>query len=375
MSSLNWLSALGSTILLAGSVLAAPGEVGVVTAPAATPANAQELQPLLARLAALSDQIGRASQSQEVWRSQLEQADVLLQLAMLSQGKERDNFLKLAVDSYFSAAVQSPANEQGTLARLAQLPGHLAQLVPGHPLIAYSARQEIQAEYNRMLEKVGDKTEIAQTHFCQRLVLFSQEYQQAPEAPGALMQAGQLNETLGKTEEARRCYRSLTERWPTHILARKAQGALWRLGRDSEPVQLALPLLFSSCDSEAPHFNLDQLRGQIVVVYFWASTNPQATEDFALLRQLTDRYHDRLDVVYVNLDSEPILGRAFLSGKLTAGVHCFLRGGLEGPVMERYGIQSLPQAFLVGRDGILLRHSLQVAQLETVLTGQVTRNR
>ena len=37
---------------------------------------------------------------------------------------------------------------------------------------------------------------------------------------------------------------------------------------------------------------------------------------------------------------------------------------MDGAVAEHYGIQAVPQAFLVAKDGTLIRHSLQASQLE-----------
>jgi hypothetical protein len=75
------------------------------------------------------------------------------------------------------------------------------------------------------------------------------------------------------------------------------------------------------------------------------------------------------------MDAEAAEGRAFLAGRLTAGVHLYQSGGLDGAVAERYGIQELPQAFLVSRDGKLLKHSLSVERLETELTDQLPHRR
>jgi len=77
----------------------------------------------------------------------------------------------------------------------------------------------------------------------------------------------------------------------------------------------------------------------------------------------------------VNMDAEPAEGRAFLSGRLTAGVHVYQPGGLDGAVAERYGLQKVPQAFLVNRDGTLLKHSLTASRLEAELADRLPRGR
>ena len=51
--------------------------------------------------------------------------------------------------------------------------------------------------------------------------------------------------------------------------------------------------------------DLKQLRGKVVLVYFWSSTSPRAAEGFDALKPLTDRYQYRgLQVVYVNVGED-----------------------------------------------------------------------
>lgn len=377
---LTGLTAFGSCLLLAGGAFAVPRVAPVALPPAAvqpaTPVDAasQELKRLLERMTQLSDFIARNPQSPQLWRYYLDQGEVLMQLALRSEPKERDNLLRMAVDSYYGAAVQSPTNEASAYQQLVQLPGLLTQLYPGHALITCAARQEIQADYMRTLSASPDKPEKAQQRLSERLFGFAQQYPTDPEAPKVVMEAGQLCESLGQKDQARTCYRYLCEHFASNPLARKARGAQWRLGQGGESLDLDLPLLFSLENRIDPLFHCSELRGKVVVVYFWATTSGQTSQDFQVLKQLTDRYQERgLEVVYVNLDQDAGTARAFLSGQLTAGVHLHQQGGLESPIAERYGFQNLPQIFLVGRDGMLIRHSLQASQLEPEVSSRLSR--
>jgi TolA-binding protein len=372
------LSALGSALLLAASALAAP-PAARMTAPAAGNVSApnvatpeQELPLLLTRLNELSEFIGRNMQLPQLWRYQLAQGEVLLQIAARSKPEECDGWLRMAVDSYQSAAVLSPDNDTTARQRLVQI----VSTYPQSPVSTYAVLQDIRADYLRAVDKAGDKPAVAQRQLRDRLILFAQQFPKAPESPTAVLEVGQISESLGEIDDARRYYRFLAEHCPDHTLARKAGTALWRLGLAGEPMHLKLPFLFTGGNANDQAFDLDQLRDKVAVVYFWSSASAQAEEDFRALKQLTDRYQDRgLQVVYVNMDSDPAQARAFLSGRLTAGVHIFQPGGLESRVAERYGIQSLPQAFLIGKDGILVRHALQASQLDAEISGDLVRAR
>jgi hypothetical protein len=375
---LRWLAAWCGSLLLAGAAAGRPpASFAVWPPPAASPpavADDREMQALLSRLSELSAAVGRGAQSPDVWRYQVAQGEVMLRIAARCQGKERDDWLRMAVESHYSAAVQAPEQEAAPRQRLQQLPEQISRAYPGSPVVSYAAWQEVQADHLRVLGKAGDDPARAEGLLRDRLLRFAQERPNAPEAPKALLEAGRLSESLKKPEDACRCYLHLAQRYAGTPLGRRAEGMLWRLSAGVEPLRLELPLLYSTGERAGQPFDLAELRGRLVVVYFWSSASKQAEADFEALRRLTDRYSFQgLEVVYVNLDDDPVKARAFLAGRLTAGTHVFQCGGLGSPVAERLGIKALPEVFLLGRDGKLVRHSLQAAQVEAVVSEQLPR--
>jgi hypothetical protein len=366
---------------MAANALAFPSATPIAAPDGAAPAasteqlaDEKEMRPLLERLSQLSQLIDRDAQSPQSWQYHLEQAEVLLRLAVHSRDKERDSTLRMAVDGFYSAALLAPKEQPIAVDRLRQLPRRLARAFPDSPVVHYAVLQEIQADCMRVLESTGDNAK-SQQHRCTRLLQFAQEHADMPEAAQAVLEAGRISESLGETNEASRCYRYLMEHFSSDAAARKAEGALWRLDQGRGVVRLQLPLLYASGRGNEDTFNVDQCRGKLVVVYFWTSTSPQVSEDFEALKQITDRHGRDLEVVYVNMDDDPAQGRGFLSGRLTAGVHLYQAGGLQGAVAVRFGIQEVPQAFLLGRDGRLLKHSLPVSRLVTEVEGRLQPSR
>lgn len=353
-------SVLGSVLLFAAGCVATHPAAPVVDRVAPVVAADQELQLLLARLSELSDFIGRNTQSPKLWRYQLAQGDVVRKLAARSKAEERDGWMRIAVDSYQSAAILSPDNDLSAHERLFQI----ASDFPDSPVATYALVQELHVDYLRMLGKAGNNPALAQRLLRDRLIRFVQEFPKAPETAQVVLEVGQISESLHEIDNARRYYRFLAEHSPDHAVARKAGKALWQLGLAGETMHLKLPLLFAAPGDHA--FDAALERSKIVAAYFWSSASAQSEEDFRALKQLTDRYRDHgLEVVYVNLDTDPSQGRAFLSGRLMAGVHVFQEGGLDSPLAERYGIQTLPQTFLIGQDGVLMRHALRTSELES----------
>src|SRR5262249_42255554 len=140
---LSWLIILGCCCPLAAAPVPAP------VAPVAD--ESVELQTMLNRLSALSDQILRNAQSPQAWSYYLEQGEIMLRLATRTKGEERDRWLRMAVDSLCAATVQCPENNQTALQRMAQLPMQLARDFPGHAIYTYAAMQDVQAGYMRVL--------------------------------------------------------------------------------------------------------------------------------------------------------------------------------------------------------------------------------
>jgi hypothetical protein len=375
---LHGLLGLGSSLLLAASALGAHPTPAAATsaAPAeAVPATPEEreIQILMDRLNKLNDFILKNAETPQAWRYCLEQGEVMLQIAARCQPPERDKWLKMAVESEYSAAVQGTDDQRTAYQYFMQLPGRLAKAFPGDAMITYAALQEIQADYLYVLQKNGEKA--AKEHLADRLVRFAGQYPRVPEAAQKVQEAAQIREALGEKDEARQCYHYLAEHFTGNPLARKAEGALWRLGAGKEQVNLELPLLYPTSVQE-PNLKLADLRSHLVVVYFWTSSSPQVPSDLLTLKLLTDRYHYHgLEVVYVNLDNDPAEAREFLSGRLTEGTHVCQKGGLDSDVASRFDLQTLPQAFLVGPDGVLIRHSLQADQLEHEVSGLMPHSR
>ena len=395
----NGLTAVAGSLLLTGVMAAAPHPAprlppvvqpasAVVATPnhAPTPAASTqdadasaddpELKRLLDRLGVLSDLVGKNASAPDAWRSLMEQGDLLIQLAARSKAEERENWLHMGIDSYYSAAIQSDGKEAAATNALAQLPSRISHDFPGSPLASYAGMQLVQADYVRAVSADPEHPDKARELLHDRLLAFARDYPKAPEASKAVMEAAQISESLGKTENARVCYRYLADNFTGQPVARKAGGSLARLGLGGEPVRLELPLLFAPESRNDSTFDLKELRGKLVAVYFWSSVSPQAAEDVQMLKDIAVKYQDRgLEIVYVNMDEDMSNARAFLAGRLTMGTHVYQRGGLDGPVAERYGIQALPTLFLLGNDGSLVKQSLTVGGLEAEVSSRVPRGR
>jgi hypothetical protein len=273
--------------------------------------------------------------------------------------------------------VGCPDNEQVPHQRLTQIPGQLLKTFPDSPVWSYAAMTGVRADHMRVQTKLGmEDPSKAQLYLRDRLLKFAQEYPSTPEAPKAVEEAAQISESLGKKVDAARCYRYLTEKYAGTAIARKSEGSLWRLRTGSEKVDLRLPRLYPSGYANEKPFEMSELHGKLIVVCFWSSKSDKADRDIQMLKILNDQYHARgLEILYVSLDKDPMDTRSHLAARLTGGMHLHAPGGLEGKTAERYGIHAVPEVWLLDADGTVIKHSLQVPQLENEIASRLSGKR
>jgi hypothetical protein len=344
-----------------------PGAASMVP-PGASVADDKELQPLLEELKKIDDKLtavaGGAGANPEVVKLQLQRADVLEKIVAKVPPEQRDIWIRQVADCLQAAAQSSPKDDKAAYQRLLRLEKQIVE-APGQAggnLAGYVTYREMSTEYSFKLNE--GPFEKVQQEWLDRLAKFVQAYPQADDTPAALEQAGMASETLGKEGEAKKWYQMLVEGFRDRPQAAKAAGAIKRLELEGKPLELAGPML----GSNAP-FDVAQLQGKVVVVYYWASWTSPSLGDFARLKQLLDTYGSKgLELVSVNLDNT-VKEAADAVRKCSApGTHLFQApeqgSGLESPLAMQYGIVLPPNLFLVGRDGRVVSRTVQMNNLE-----------
>jgi Thioredoxin-like len=317
-----------------------------------------ELQALLTQLGALDAKPPRANElgtgpNPELVTYNLKRADLLERIVAKVKPEERDQWIRQVADCLAAAAQSSSDGDKTAYNRLTALEEQIVKPMPGSNLAAYITFREMSAE-NAILLKTGTDNAKVQDKWLERLAKFVETYPKADDTAEALMQLGMFSELVNKEIEAKKWYKKLVGELADHQLAAKAQGALRRLEVEGQALEL------TGTQFDGSPFHLADLRGKVVVVYYWGGwSKERCVGDFATLKMLLDTYPGKLAVVCVNLDNTVDEAKAFLQRVPSPGIQLFQAGGLDSPLASQYGIMFLPHLFLVDKDGTVISRTLQ----------------
>lgn len=106
---------------------------------------------------------------------------------------------------------------------------------------------------------------------------------------------------------------------------------------------------FDLSTADGAKLQLNQLRGQVVYLDFWASWCTPCRQSFPWMADMHRRYAVQgLAVVAVNVDARPADAHAFLRS-IPAPFRVVLDS--EGKTPREYAIKAMPTSYLIGRDG------------------------
>jgi tetratricopeptide (TPR) repeat protein len=98
--------------------------------------------------------------------------------------------------------------------------------------------------------------------------------------------------------------------------------------------------------------NLDQMRGKVVMIFFFASWSAPSMLELDWVKQLAAG-SDSIQALGICLDNDPIAASAMLTERgVRWPIYCD-GAGWRGPLVRKLGINSLPALWIVDRDGVL----------------------
>ncbi len=143
----------------------------------------------------------------------------------------------------------------------------------------------------------------------------------------------------------------------------KAKEALDREEMLSRPLELK----FTALDGR--EIDLAKLRGKVVLIDFWATWHEVCVAEMKTVRKAYERFHDQgFEVVGVIYNQEKSEGDGFVAREKIPWPQFWDGEGLNNAVAEKYGVRSLPEKWLLGKDGKLADRNARARLLEKVET-------
>ncbi len=177
---------------------------------------------------------------------------------------------------------------------------------------------------------------------------------------------------------ARRAFRLIRDKARDPATRGLAADRLARLEMIGQP---APPIVGRDIDGRP--VRLEDLRGDVVLVVFWASWCLPCAAEAEELKALASKYRDRgLRILGINVDS--LQDQGLDRAEILPHVRRFLvdhdidwPNAINAPgdedIARTYKVEEIPANFLVGRDGTLLHADLSGSHLEEVVSRALAR--
>ena len=183
------------------------------------------------------------------------------------------------------------------------------------------------------------------------LEIFTEAEQQYPDERFILEKLSFIHERLGNTELAEAYGRKFDPRY--------------------ESIGMPVPD-FSATDLDGNPISLQDYRGKIVLIDFWAFLSPPRISEMPEVKKIYDTYKDEgFDIIGVNLDDEEVILQNYVKENNIPWRQIFDQGAGEDSLVQHYGIGDIPEMWLIDREGKLITHKAREADLERLIAAAV----
>ena len=121
---------------------------------------------------------------------------------------------------------------------------------------------------------------------------------------------------------------------------------------------------FTVKTSDGEDFTFSSLKGNYVVLDFWASWCGPCRFDLPYVKEAYDKYHSRgLEIVGVSFDDDAEKWKNAIAEEGLPWIHISDLKGWGCAASKIYGINAIPFSILVDRNGIIVARDLRMTQL------------
>jgi len=132
---------------------------------------------------------------------------------------------------------------------------------------------------------------------------------------------------------------------------------------------------FSITTTDGQRVSLDDLKGKVVLLDFWATWCEPCREALPHVREITKKFQGQpLVVLSVSLDEDEQKWKDFVAKNEMTWMQ-YRDGGFKGPIASLFAVEAIPQTFTIDADGVLQDQRIGDMSIEGKLKKLVNRAR
>ncbi|MCS7079679.1 MAG: TlpA family protein disulfide reductase [Chloracidobacterium sp.] len=138
----------------------------------------------------------------------------------------------------------------------------------------------------------------------------------------------------------------------------------------------ASPFAFRAKDMDGKPVSLDDYKGRVLLIDFWATWCGPCVAEIPTLRAVYEKYKAQgFEVLSISLDDEDTQAGvpAFIKKNKMTWRHICDGQGWETPIAQRYGVKAIPFTVLVGRDGKIAAVNIRGEALEPAVKAALAK--
>ena len=192
---------------------------------------------------------------------------------------------------------------------------------------------------------------------------------------------GDMLKRINQDEEQLQLYNKLEEQFPENrTVFRRLAEIHDRLGNaelaneyriKADPVLALIGKTvpdFSAMDLDGNPISLEQYRGKVVLLDFWAVWCRPCIAEMPNVKAVYNSYKDEgFDIIGISLDADEDHLRGYLKENDIPWRQVFSGEGWKSPVAQQYGIRAIPAPWLIDKDGTLITHQARGEKLERLV--------
>jgi peroxiredoxin len=169
----------------------------------------------------------------------------------------------------------------------------------------------------------------------------------------------------GRKQEAKAFIERVRKDFAQHEMAERIGSSLDGLAASLEKPGIGdtLDIAFDALDGSK--VDLAAMKGKVVLVDFWATWCGPCKVELPHVKAAYDKHHEAgFEIIGISLDNDKDKLTKFIQDKDVTWPQFFDGNGWKNALAEKYGIQSIPATFLIGRDGRIAATDLRGDELE-----------